>query len=381
MKIAACGVAGLPALSAIRYYTYRDVSAPKQILDLAMPYVSSLPADYRPCLSTREIETDIKDVKDFFERNLADALGLERVSAPMFVRSGTGINDDLNGVERPVGFPVKGDGGVEVEVVQSLAKWKRLALARYGFGQGEGLYTDMNAIRPDEELDAIHSIYVDQWDWEKIIAPEERSRETLEDTVLKIYDAICRTEFHVASRHSNIRPVLPKSITFMTSEELRQKYPERTPRERETEMARRHGAIFVLGIGGELADGTIHDGRAPDYDDWSTLRADGGRGLNGDIVFWNPVLESAFEISSMGIRVDPPTLLEQLKISGLEKRSELEFHRLLLDGKLPQTMGGGIGQSRLCMFFLRTAHIGEVACGIWPDAMVKQCAEHGITLL
>ena len=346
-----------------------------------MSCLSSLPADYQPCLSTREIETAIKDIKDFFERNLAGALGLERVSAPMFVRSGTGINDDLNGIERPVGFPVKGDGDVAVEIVQSLAKWKRLALARYGFSQGEGLYTDMNAIRPDEELDAIHSIYVDQWDWEKVISPDARTRQTLEDTVLKIYDAICRTEFHVSSRHSNIRPILPKSITFLTSEELQQKYPQLSPRERETKMAQQHGAIFVLGIGGELPDGTIHDGRAPDYDDWSTLRADGGRGLNGDIVIWDPVLESAFEISSMGIRVDPPTLLAQLKIRGLEERAELEFHRMLLDGKLPQTMGGGIGQSRLCMFFLRAAHIGEVACGIWPDAMVEQCAEHGITLL
>ena len=346
-----------------------------------MPYLSSIPADYQPCLSIRKIETAIKDIKDFFERNLADSLGLERVSAPMFVRSGTGINDDLNGVELPVGFPVKGDGGVHVEVVQSLAKWKRLALARYGFGEGEGLYTDMNAIRPDEELDSIHSIYVDQWDWEKVISPADRSRKTLEDVVLKIYDAVCRTEFHVASRYPNIRPILPKSITFITSEELQQKYPKLSPRERETEAAREHGAIFVLGIGGELADGSIHDGRAPDYDDWSTLRDDGGRGLNGDIVLWNPILESAFEISSMGIRVDPPTLLKQLKVRGLEERSRLEFHRMLLDGKLPQTMGGGIGQSRLCMFFLRAAHIGEVACGIWPQAMVEQCAKRGITLL
>lgn len=346
-----------------------------------MSYVSTLPADYQPRLSTREIETAIKDIKDFFERNLAEALHLERVSAPMFVRSGTGINDDLNGVERPVSFAVKGDGGVEVEVVQSLAKWKRLALARYGFGEGEGLYTDMNAIRPDEQLDALHSIYVDQWDWEKVISPQERNRETLQATVEKIYDAVCRTEFHVASRHSNIRPVLPEKITFLTSEQMQAEYPKLSPRERETEYARRYGAIFVIGIGGELPDGTIHDGRAPDYDDWSTPRPDGGRGLNGDIVLWNPVLESAFEISSMGIRVDPPTLLSQLKLRGLEARTRLEFHRMLLDGKLPQTMGGGVGQSRLCMFFLRTAHVGEVACGIWPEEMVRECAAQGITLL
>ncbi|MBN2296168.1 MAG: aspartate--ammonia ligase [Pirellulales bacterium] len=342
---------------------------------------SSLPTDYKPCLNTREIETAIKDIKDFFERNLAEALGLERVSAPMFVKSGTGVNDDLNGIEMPVRFPVKSDGGELVELVQSLAKWKRLALARYGFEMGEGLYTDMNAIRPDEILDSIHSIYVDQWDWEKIIEPEDRTRETLEDVVRKIYDVVCRTEFHVAACHSNIRPILPETITFVTSEELQQKYPDLTPRERETEAVKKHGAIFVLGIGGELADGTIHDGRAPDYDDWSTPRPDGGRGLNGDIVLWNPVLQSSFEISSMGIRVDPSTLLEQLKIRGLEERAKLDFHRLLLDGKLPQTMGGGIGQSRLCMFFLRTAHVGEVACGIWPAKMVEECAAHGITLL
>ncbi len=346
-----------------------------------MSCASSLPADYKPRLNTREIETAIKDVKDFFERNLAEALGIQRVSAPMFVKSGTGVNDDLNGIEKPVSFPVKGDGGEVVEVVQSLAKWKRLALARYGFKTGEGLYTDMNAIRPDEVLDSIHSIYVDQWDWEKIIEPEARTRETIEDVVLKIYDVVCRTEFHVASCHSNIRPILPESIAFLTGEELQEKYPKLTPRERETEAVKEHGAIFVLGIGGELGDGTIHDGRAPDYDDWSTVRPDGGRGLNGDIVLWNPVLQESFEISSMGIRVDPPTLLEQLKIRDLEERTKLDFHRMLLDGKLPQTMGGGIGQSRMCMFFLRTAHIGEVACGIWPPAMVEECAAHGITLL
>ncbi len=346
-----------------------------------MPTASSLPVDYQPRLNTREIETAIKDVKDFFEQNLAEALGLARVSAPMFVRSGTGINDDLNGIEKPVSFPVKSDGGDVVEVVQSLAKWKRLALARYGFETGEGLYTDMNAIRPDEELDSIHSIYVDQWDWEMIIEPAARTRETIEDAVRKIYDVVCRTEFHVAACHSNIRPILPESITFLTAEELQQKYPDLTSRQRETKMAKQYGAIFVLGIGGELADGTIHDGRAPDYDDWNTLRPDGGRGLNGDIVLWNPVLESAFEISSMGIRVDPATLLEQLKIRGMEERTKLDFHSMLLDGKLPQTMGGGIGQSRMCMFFLRSAHIGEVSCGIWPAAMVEQCASHGITLL
>ena len=346
-----------------------------------MPYTSSLPEDYQPRLNIKEMETAIKAIKDFFERNLAEALGLQRVSAPMFVRGGTGVNDDLNGVELPVRFRVKEDGGAEVEIVQSLAKWKRLALARYGFGAGEGLYTDMNAIRPDETLDNLHSIYVDQWDWEKIIDPEARTRETLEDTVRKIYDVVCRTEFHVASQHANIRPVLPGEITFITAEELHARYPDLSPREREQRITGEHGAVFVLGIGADLPDGRPHDGRAPDYDDWHTLRPDGGRGLNGDILLWNPVLQSMFEISSMGIRVDGPTLVEQLKIRGLQERTQLEFHKRLLGGELPQTMGGGIGQSRMCMFFLRTAHIGEVSCGIWPEEMVQACAARNINLL
>jgi aspartate--ammonia ligase len=346
-----------------------------------MPYTAQLPKNYKPLLNIREVESAIKDIKDFFERNLAEALGLQRVSAPMFVRAGTGVNDDLNAVELPVRFRVKNDANVPVEIVQSLAKWKRLALARYGFKLGEGLYTDMNAIRPDEVIDHLHSIYVDQWDWERIIAPNERTRETLERTVRKIYDVVCRTEFHVASQHSNIRPVLPEDITFITSEELLERYPDLPPREREQKITEQLGAVFVIGIGGTLADGEIHDGRAPDYDDWSTLRPDGGRGLNGDILIWNPVLESSFEISSMGIRVDPPTLSAQLAIRGLEERTKLDFHRRLLAGELPQTMGGGIGQSRLCMFYLRAAHLGEVACGIWPEAMVQACAARNIALL
>jgi aspartate--ammonia ligase len=340
-----------------------------------------LPADYRPLLKTRDVETAIKDVKDFFERNLAAALGLQRVTAPLFVRSGTGINDDLNGVEQPLRFCVKGDGGVPVEIVQSLAKWKRLALRRYGYQAGEGIYTDMNAIRPDETLDSIHSIYVDQWDWEKIIAPEERNRETLEATVRTIYDVVCRTEFHVASQYSCIRPVLPEKITFVTSEELCRRWPDIGPRERETRVCQEHRAVFVIGIGADLPDGQPHDGRAPDYDDWTTARPDGGRGLNGDILLWNPVLGRAFEISSMGIRVDPETLVRQLKIRGVENRLELPFHRMLAAGELPQSMGGGIGQSRLCMFFLRTAHVGEVSVGIWPEAMQEACAKAGIPLL
>jgi aspartate--ammonia ligase len=340
-----------------------------------------LPTNYQPLLSIRAIETAIKDIKDFFEKSLAQALNLQRVSAPLFVRGGTGVNDDLNGVERPVRFPVKDDGDATVEIVQSLAKWKRMALGRYGFQPGDGLYTDMNAIRPDETLDSTHSIYVDQWDWEKIITPAERTRETLEQTVRAIYDAVCRTEFHIASAYSNIRPILPEEITFVTSEELYKLYPDLGPRERETRICAERKAVFVLGIGAELPDGQPHDGRAPDYDDWITRRPDGGRGLNGDILLWNPVLGRAFEISSMGIRVSPESLLEQLKIRNLEHRVELDFHRMLLAGMLPQTMGGGIGQSRLCMFFLRTAHIGEVSVGIWPQAMIDACAKANIALL
>lgn len=346
-----------------------------------MPGAYDLPANYRPLLSTRQVETAIKDIKDFFERNLAAALGLQRITAPLFVRSGTGLNDDLNGVEQPVRFFVKEDGNAPVEIVQSLAKWKRLALKRYGYQLGEGIYTDMNAIRPDETLDAIHSIYVDQWDWEKIIAPEERNRETLEAAVRAIYDVICRTEFHVASQYSSIRPVLPERITFVTSEELYRRWPDIPPREREHRACAEHRALFVIGIGADLPDGRPHDGRAPDYDDWSTPRPDGGVGLNGDILLWNPVLGRAFEISSMGIRVDPEALVRQLKIRGLEHRLEYPFHRMLAAGELPQSIGGGIGQSRLCMFFLRTAHVGEVSVGIWPEAMQEACAKANIPLL
>ena len=346
-----------------------------------MSGIQKLPKDYRPLLSVREVETAIKDIKDFFERNLAAVLGLQRVTAPLFVRSGTGINDDLNGVEKPVSFRVKEDGDAPAEIVQSLAKWKRLALKRYGYGSGEGIYTDMNAIRPDETIDNIHSIYVDQWDWEKIITERQRNRETLEAVVLAIYDVVCRTEFHVASRYSCIRPILPEEITIVTSEELCRRWPDIGPREREDRFCAEHQAVFVLGIGDELADGQPHDGRAPDYDDWSTLRPDGGRGLNGDILLWNPVLERAFEISSMGIRVDPETLVRQLRMRGLDHRLELPFHRMLAGGELPQSMGGGIGQSRLCMFFLRTAHIGEVSTGIWPEAMQETCEKAHVTLL
>lgn len=341
----------------------------------------NLPEGYEPTLDIRRRETAIKDVKDFFERELAAALGLNRVTAPLFVRSGTGINDDLNGVEQPIRFNVKEDGNAQVEIVQSLAKWKRLALNEYGFELGDGLYTDMNAVRPDETIDELHSIYVDQWDWEKIISAEQRNLDTLRVAVEAIYDCICRTEFHLASQYSSIRPVLPEEILFVTSEELYQRWPDLDPRERENRICDEHRAVFVIGIGGNLPDGNPHDGRAPDYDDWTTPHSGGGRGLNGDILIWNAVLGRAFEISSMGIRVDRETLREQLKIRDLEERLDLDFHRQLLAGRLPQTMGGGIGQSRLCMFFLRAAHVGEVACGVWPETMRQACRQANITLL
>lgn len=339
------------------------------------------PEGYEPILAVREMEVAIKRIKDFFEVHLAEALNLTRVTAPPFVRSGTGINDDLNGVEQPVRFAIKEDGGAQVEIVQSLAKWKRLALARYGFREGEGLYTDMNAIRPDDMLDNTHSVYVDQWDWEVVLRPDQRNRGTLEEIVRAIYDVVRRTELYVASHHSRIHPTLPKEISFMTTEELAARFPGLTPREREDRICEELEAVFILGIGADLPGGGPHDGRAPDYDDWSTPRPDGGKGLNGDIFVWNPLLERGFEISSMGIRVDPESLRRQLRIRNCLERENLLFHRALLAGELPQTAGGGLGQSRLCMFYLRAAHIGEVACGIWPEEMERACAENNIFLL
>jgi aspartate--ammonia ligase len=336
---------------------------------------------YRPLLETRVREQAIKQIKDFFEVNLASALGLNRVSAPLFVHGGLGINDDLNGVEKPVRFAVKDLGGAELELVQSLAKWKRLALHEYGYQPGQGIYTDMNAVRPDETLDHLHSIYVDQWDWEAIIRPEERNLETLKRYVRAIYETIRRTEYYVASLYPQIVPVLPIDITFATSEELYQRWPDKTPKERERAICQEHKAVFVIGIGDELPDGKPHDGRAPDYDDWSAERPDGGKGLNGDLLLWNDVLEDAFELSSMGIRVDPAALRRQLAMRGAEKRASLHFHSLLLNGVLPQTIGGGIGQSRLCMFLLRAVHVGEVAVSVWPEAMVTALRAKGVELL
>lgn len=336
---------------------------------------------YRALLETRVREQAIKQIKDFFEASLASGLGLHRVSAPLFVHGGLGINDDLNGVEKPVRFAVRDLGGATLELVQSLAKWKRLALHQYGYGPGQGIYTDMNAVRPDETLDHLHSIYVDQWDWEAIIRPEDRNLETLKRYVRSIYETIRRTEYHVASLYPQIVPVLPVDITFATSEELYQRWPDKTPKERERAICRERQAVFVVGIGADLPDGGPHDGRAPDYDDWSTERQDGGRGLNGDILLWNGVLEDAFELSSMGIRVDPSALRRQLAIRGAEDRAALHFHSLLLQGVLPQTLGGGIGQSRLCMFLLRAVHVGEVAVSVWPEAMVAALRSRGVELL
>ncbi len=340
----------------------------------------SIPAGYKPLLTLRDSELAIKQVKDHFEAQLSAALGLQRVTAPFFVRSHTGLNDDLNGVEKPVSFRVSG-AHTDVEVVQSLAKWKRFALKRYGFKPGEGIYTDMNAIRPDEELDEIHSFYVDQWDWCKIITAEQRNVETLKETARKIYECLRETEQFVASQHAAITPILPNEITFVTTEEALKAYPDKTPKERENEYCRQFGAVFLIGIGGAMSDGTIHDGRAPDYDDWSTPREDGGLGLNGDILVWNPVLQRAFELSSMGIRVNPEALERQLRIRGCLQRRELPFHQALLNGELPQTMGGGIGQSRLCMYMLHAAHVGEVQSAIWPEEMIEECAQAGVTLL
>lgn len=340
-----------------------------------------IPQNYSSILNLKETERAIKMVKDFFELNLAAELKLRRVTAPLFVQKGTGVNDDLNGIERPVSFPVKDMADTEAEIVHSLAKWKRMMLADYGIANSYGIYTDMNALRPDEELDNIHSIYVDQWDWEKILMPQERNLDYLKNIVRQIYGVIKRTEFIVYENHPDIIPLLPDEIHFIHSEELYEMYPDLDPKERENKIAREYGAVFITGIGHELPDGKPHDGRAPDYDDWSTETVKGFKGLNGDIIVWNPVLENAFELSSMGIRVDKPALLKQLKHQGKEERKELFFHKRLLNGEFPESVGGGIGQSRLCMYFLRKAHIGEVQASLWPGQMHDHCKRSGIFLM
>ena len=343
-----------------------------------------IPSGYKPVLSPRQTEGAIKEIKDFFQMNLASELRLRRVTAPLFVKKGTGINDDLNGVERAVSFPVKDIGGQICEIVHSLAKWKRLTLAEYGIEPGYGIYTDMNAIRADEELDNVHSLYVDQWDWERVMNLSERTLEFLHDIVRRIWSAIVRTEFMVCEKYTAIRPCLPEEIHFVHAEHLRRLYPGLSPKEREDAVCREYGAVFVAGIGCALGDGRKHDGRSADYDDWSTPALWDGEllpGLNGDILVWNPVLGHSFELSSMGIRVDSDALLRQLAIAGEEGKAELYFHRKLLSGLLPQTIGGGIGQSRLCMFFLRKAHIGEIQASVWPEDMVAACKQNGIPLI
>ena len=340
-----------------------------------------LPPKYRNLLgSVEQTEKAIKAVKDMFQDNLSAQLALLRVTAPMTVLSGTGINDDLNGVERPVRFPVLSLDEAQAEVVHSLAKWKRLKLAELGITPGRGIYTDMNALRPDEELDNLHSIYVDQWDWEKVIRPEDRNLDFLKRTVRRIYEAVKVTENKLYVEFPQLVPALPDDIFFIHAEELLQRYPDMTPKERENAIVREHRAVFIIGIGGKLSDGSVHDGRAADYDDWSTPNSDGYEGLNGDILLWSPVLESAFEISSMGIRVDPEAMRRQLKERGQEWKADLYFHRRLLSGELPCTIGGGIGQSRLCMYLLRKAHIGEIQSSIWPEAMREACHRAGIEL-
>jgi aspartate--ammonia ligase len=339
-----------------------------------------LPDGYRSILDVKATETAIKQIKDFFQLGLSTELRLRRVTAPLFLEKGTGVNDDLNGVERPVSFHAK-DLALDAEIVQSLAKWKRLALADYGIGPGFGIYTDMNAIRPDEALDNIHSLYVDQWDWERVITPRDRSLSFLRHIVERIYGVIVRTEYWISEHYTGIVPCLPETIAFVHAEQLRERWPSLAPRQREDEICRERGAVFVVGIGHQLSDGIPHDGRAPDYDDWSTVNEDGHRGLNGDIIVWNPVLKRSFELSSMGIRVDPEAMERQLSIRGLRERQALSFHRRLLDGELPLTIGGGIGQSRLCMFYLRKAHIGEIQVSLWPAETIRACREAGVFLL
>ena len=330
-----------------------------------------IPKDYNPVLNTRDTEIAIKLVKDFFERELARQLNLTRVSAPIMVTPQSGLNDNLNGVERPVDFDIL-ETGERAEIVHSLAKWKRMALKAYGFAPGEGLYTDMNAIRRDEITDNIHSIFVDQWDWERILSPQERNETTLRWVVEKIYETLRATEDHVCAHYPHITPELPGRIAFVSTQELEDRYPDKTSKEREYLAAKEYGAVFLMGIGGALRSGKIHDGRAPDYDDWS---------LNGDILLYYKPLDISLELSSMGIRVDPDALRRQLEIRGCQERAQLPFQASLLRGELPQTIGGGIGQSRMCVYFLRKAHVGEVQASLWPADVVDACRKANIQLL
>ena len=331
--------------------------------------------------SKLKTEEAIHFVKSAFEKQIRTYLPLTKVSAPMTVLQGTGINDDLNGIERPVSFPIKALDEQPAEVVQSLAKWKRIRLAEYNLKPGMGILTDMKALRPDEETGPLHSIFVDQWDWEMVMLPGEKSLSFLKTQVKKIYSSILKTEAELARVHPSFSPILPSEITFLHTEDLLKEFPQLSPKEREAEAAKKFGAIFLIGIGGDLLTGEPHDGRAPDYDDWSTPTSQTTKGLNGDIIFWNPVLEQAFEISSMGIRVDAAVLQEQLSIRRMESRKSLFYHRELLAERLPHSIGGGIGQSRLCMFLLKKKHIGEVQASIWSDDIRRKCKEDGISLL
>ncbi len=340
-----------------------------------------IPDNYEPLLDLRQTEQAIKRIKDFFLTSLSTELRLRRVTAPLFVPKGLGINDDLNGVERPVSFPVKDMDGEVAEVVHSLAKWKRLTLANQKVAVGEGIVTDMNAIRADEVLDNVHSLYVDQWDWERVIRKDDRNLGFLRKIVGKIYAAILRTEFYICETYPRLKAFLPEDIHFVHSEELLRMYPSLSPREREDAIARKYGAVFIIGIGGKLSDGKEHDLRAPDYDDWSTPNEEGFLGLNGDLFVWYPVLGRSIELSSMGIRVDKEALLRQLALQSKEERTGLYFHRRLLEGTLPLSIGGGIGQSRLCMILLHKAHIGETQASMWPPQMRSECEAMGARLL
>lgn len=340
-----------------------------------------LPEKYTPLLDLKQTELAIKQIKETFQLNLSSTLRLRRVTAPLFVLQGTGLNDDLNGVENAVSFPIQDMNGAVAEVVHSLAKWKRVTLAEYCIADGYGIYTDMNAIRAHEELDNLHSLYVDQWDWERVITAGERSVAFLKRIVRDIYSAILHTEFTLSECYPQLKPSLPEEIKFIHSEELRKLYPELSPKEREEAITKEYGAVFIIGIGNELGDGKPHDNRAPDYDDYTTPNEEGFYGLNGDLMIWSDVLGKAMELSSMGIRVDREALLHQLEKSGKEERKELYFHRRMLAGELPLSIGGGIGQSRLCMLLLKKAHIGEIQSSIWPEEMRQQCREMNIPII
>ena len=339
------------------------------------------PEYYSPLLDLKQTELGIKQIKEFFQLNLSSELRLRRVTAPLFVLKGMGINDDLNGVERPVSFPIKDMGDAKAEVVHSLAKWKRMTLADYHIEPGYGIYTDMNAIRADEELGNLHSLYVDQWDWERVITAGDRHIDFLKEIVNRIYAAMIRTEYMVYEMYPQIKPCLPEKLHFIHAEELRQLYPNLTPKEREHAITKKYGAVFIVGIGCELGDGKKHDGRAPDYDDYTTPGLNGLPGLNGDLLVWDTPLQRSIELSSMGIRVDKEALARQLKASGEEQRLELYFHKRLMNDTLPLSIGGGIGQSRLCLFYLRKALIGEIQASIWPEEMREECLKHKIYLI